>query len=220
MMRDEMTGVWTQLDEPPAPDPGGAPVTLIEGSSFVISGRSGDIRPDQPEGVFFLDTRLLSDWQLRIDGLRPEPLAVASEGPHAAAFVSRVRPDIPDGTATLLIVRRRYVGRGMREDLSIRNYGRSPVDAVAKLFCDVDFADLFEVKRGQLGSTRERTRATRARFVEYRNQRGAIGRSVRLTFSERPGWETDSASWQAWRAPPTHLWPPADRRLRYKQFRD
>jgi glycogen debranching enzyme len=200
-----MAEPWTSTGGVATPEQTGGPVTLVEGSSFCLSGRSGDIRPDLPEGLFFLDTRLLSDWQLRVNGLRPEPLAVTTEGPHAATFVSRVRPRLGDETGSLLIVRRRYVGRGMREDLAIRNYGRAAAFVVIEMSSDVDFADLFDVKGGSVGDRRERTRRVRGHDAEYRHRRGAVRRTVTLAFSEQPEWETDGAVWHA-EIPPGEAW--------------
>ncbi len=48
--------------------------------------------------------------------------------------------------STLLVVRRRYVGDGMREDITIRNTAARTVRCVLELGADADFADLFEVK--------------------------------------------------------------------------
>jgi len=49
----------------------------------------------------------------------------------------------------VLIVRRRCIGDGMREDIAIHNTARLPVVVVVvTLTADADFADLFEVKAG------------------------------------------------------------------------
>ena len=187
--------------EAAAPEMGGGPVTLVEGTSFCLSGRSGDIRPDLPEGLFFLDTRLLSDWQLRVNGLRPEPLAVTADGPESATFVSRVKPRGRSRSETLLVVRRRYVGRGMREDLTIRNHCADPMPISVVLFCEADFADLFDVKLGNGGHPDAHTRRTRDAAVEFRHRRESSRRVVTLTFSAQPTWETDAAVWHAEVAP-------------------
>jgi hypothetical protein len=54
----------------------GGAVTLIEETSFCLSDRSGDIQAGKPQGIFALDTRLLSRLELRIGGHQPEPLSV------------------------------------------------------------------------------------------------------------------------------------------------
>jgi hypothetical protein len=50
---------------------GSGTVTLVEGSSFCISSANGDIHPEHPHGVFHEDTRILSRWNLSVNGLPP-----------------------------------------------------------------------------------------------------------------------------------------------------
>ncbi|CAN5735231.1 glycogen debranching N-terminal domain-containing protein [soil metagenome] len=183
-------------EEAASPEPGSGPVTLVEGSSFCLSGRGGDIRPSLPEGLFFLDTRLLSDWQLRIDGSRPEPLAATTERPDSATFVSRFRSHGSESTGSLVVVRRRVVGRGMREDISVRNHGRTSRAVRIAMSVDVDFADLFDVKLGAEGPLSERTRTTDGQQVAFRHHRGAATRTVTLSFSEPPEWHDGEAVWR------------------------
>ena len=47
---------------------GAGTVTLVEGSSFCISSANGDIHPEHPHGVFYEDTRILSRWNLAVNG--------------------------------------------------------------------------------------------------------------------------------------------------------
>jgi glycogen debranching enzyme len=122
------------------------PATLIEGSSFCISDRGGDIMPGHPQGLFVRDTRVLSRWELTVDGQEPQPLAAEPGEPYAATFLGRVPPRAGKADSTLLVVRRRYVGDGMREDITIRNTAARTVRCTLELGVDGDFADLFEVK--------------------------------------------------------------------------
>src|SRR5215475_12978965 len=95
--------------------------TLIEGSTFCISDPGGDIQPGRPQGLFVRDTRVLSRWELTVDGKEPQPLSAQHAEPYAATFLARVPPRAGKADSTLLVVRRRYVGDGMREDITIRN---------------------------------------------------------------------------------------------------
>ena len=146
-----MTSAWTFAGESPSPGVAGGPVTLIEESSFCLSGRGGDIHLGTVQGLFVLDTRLLSSLELTIDGVAAEPLAVSAEQPFAGTFVARVRRPQQESPyeSPLLIVRRRYVGRGMRDDLTLSNHNR--YDITVRLRIDVagDFADIFAVKEGR-----------------------------------------------------------------------
>src|SRR6516225_1229629 len=96
-------------------------VTLVEGSAFCISSRSGEIEPEHPQGLFFRDTRFLSEMRLTLNGNEPEPLAATAVDPFSGVFVLRGRPADGKADSELLLFRRRYVGRGMREDLEIHN---------------------------------------------------------------------------------------------------
>ncbi|MGW0395880.1 amylo-alpha-1,6-glucosidase, partial [Streptomyces sp. NPDC003042] len=126
----------------------GAPtVTLVEGPTFCVSGTSGDMDAEWTQGLFFRDTRIISDWRLRVDDRIPQHLTVLSHTPYSTTFVSRVPPR---GSQTeLLLERRRYVGEGMREDLHLRNLGNLRISAKISLHVGADFADLFEVKESR-----------------------------------------------------------------------
>ena len=141
----------------------GTTVTLVEGSTFCISESGGDIPGGQPQGLFVQDTRVLSRWTLTFDGRPAEPLTVRHEDPYAAAFIGRLPP--PAGAAAdagLLVVRHRYIGDGMREDITIRNTARRPAQVTVTLAAAADFADLFEVKAGRAGPAAARMAAAGA----------------------------------------------------------
>ena len=52
-------------------------VSVLDGSTFVVSDRRGDIRAhaDQPHGLFYRDTRFLSRWHLSLDDQPLEALS-------------------------------------------------------------------------------------------------------------------------------------------------
>ena len=136
------SGAPVSLEQP------GGQVTIVEGSSFCLSGRAGDIRTGGSDGLFVLDVRVLSRWELRLDGHALEPLSVSVSEPFGATFVARGRPG-NKGESTSLVVRRRWVGSGMREDLELHNYSSHEVTHQVELNIASDFADLFAVKAGR-----------------------------------------------------------------------
>jgi glycogen debranching enzyme len=142
---DPVAGPWASGEAPQGLG-ASAPATLIEGSTFCISEPGGDILPGRPQGLFVRDTRVLSRWELTVDGKEPQPLSAQGGEPYAATFLARVPPRAGKADSTLLVVRRRYVGDGMREDITIRNTAARTVRCVLELGADADFADLFEVK--------------------------------------------------------------------------
>src|SRR4030081_1520308 len=129
---------------------GGGVVTLVEGPAFSISLPSGDMLPGFPHGLFFRDTRFLSELRLRVNGQWPEPLAATTLDPFSAAFVLRDQPRAGEADSRLMVFRNRYVGRGMREDITVRNYGPEPAFCALEFLIDADFADLFEVKESRI----------------------------------------------------------------------
>lgn len=125
-------------------------MTLVEGQTFCLSSRSGEMSPSQPQGLFVLDTRVISRWHLWLNGRLVESLAVAITEPFTATFVGRAHAASGSAETDLVVIRHRHVGRGMREQIAITNYGMAPAAVELDLVCDVDFADLFEVKEGRV----------------------------------------------------------------------
>lgn len=141
-----MTETFTQAGLFGPPD---GVVTLVEGdgSTFCISGRTGDLCPGAAHGLFYRDARILSTWQLRVQGTVPQPVMMLPGEPCQATFISRVR--VGDEQSELLLERTRYVADGMREELRLRNLGRRAVRTTLQIRVDADFADLFAVKEDQ-----------------------------------------------------------------------
>jgi glycogen debranching enzyme len=178
---------WTFAGEPPSLGSAGGTVTLVEGAGFCVCGRTGDIDPDQPHGLFFRDTRLLSRWQLLVDDAPPEPLATMEAEPFATTFVARAQPRAGRADSTLLVLRHRYVGDGMREDLVLRNLAAEPAACTVSLAVGADFADLFEVKE-----SRVRSRG------EHRLDAGADGLRFERTWrGDARGARVHAAGWTA-----------------------
>jgi glycogen debranching enzyme len=152
-----MTEPWSSGDLPPGQGTC-SPVTLIEGSTFCISEPGGDVVPDRSQGLFVRDTRVLSRWELTVDGIEPQPLSVQQTEPYGASFLGRMPPPTGKADSSLLVIRRRYVGDGMREDITLRNTSAKGRRFRLALAAEADFADLFEVK----GRSRPRAAATTA----------------------------------------------------------
>jgi glycogen debranching enzyme len=127
---------------------GGETVSILDGSSFVVSDRRGDIdaSPDQAHGLFYRDTRFLSQWRLTVNGRTPEVLSTDDVDYFSAQFF--LVP--PTGTIYqnpyVSVIRQRAVGEGMHEDLMVLNHGAEPVELEVRVAAGADFADLFEVK--------------------------------------------------------------------------
>jgi glycogen debranching enzyme len=139
-------GPVTQLDA------SGGVVTLVDESTFAISGAAGDIAAGAAQGLFFRDTRILSRFEVLVNGVPSEPLAAVTDDPFSSTFVSRCPPPPGRADSTLMVFRARYVGQGMREDLTIRNFADHPEHCTVEFLVETDFADLFAVKEGRVGA--------------------------------------------------------------------
>jgi glycogen debranching enzyme len=192
-----MAAPWTFAGEPPSLGAPGGTVTLVEGSAFCISARTGDIVLGAPQGLFFRDTRFLSRLEVRLDGSALEALAASSAEPFAASFVGRSRPGTGRADSTLLVSRDRYIGRGMREDLVIRNFGEEATYCNIELIVAADFASLFEVKEGRpVAEPDEHLIDVDAGALVFRYRRGATRRGMRLSFSQPATIVADHAAFE------------------------
>jgi glycogen debranching enzyme len=123
-------------------------ISILDGSTFIVSDRAGDVDagPDAPHGLFYKDTRFLSRWILTVDGSKPAVLSTDDVDYFAAQFF--LYP--PTGTIYknpyLSVTRRRYVGDGFHEDITVINHDSEPAELTLRLEAASDFADLFEVK--------------------------------------------------------------------------
>ncbi|MCU1694552.1 MAG: hypothetical protein JWR34_615, partial [Mycobacterium sp.] len=147
---ESAVGAWASGAGPPVTAETGT-VTLLEGATFCISATAGDVHRDRPHGLFVADTRILSCWRLAVDGHPVENLSTSEDPgePFHATFIGRTSPREWVADSTMLVLRSRFVGEGMREDVVLRNLGPEPVGVTVTLAADADFADLFAVKEGR-----------------------------------------------------------------------
>ena len=127
----------------------GSVVTLFEGSSFSLSDPEGDFHAHRPQGLFHRDTRVLSDWQLTVNGQAPQGLGVMPHGPDHAIFLSRMAPRAQESETRLLIERDRRLHQGMHETITVTNLSAEAVNVSLELHAAADFADVFAVKEGR-----------------------------------------------------------------------
>lgn len=124
-------------------------VTLIDGSTFCLSDRLGNIHPGTSQGMFFQDARVISRWELTLDGKQVDPLSVQSSEAFTAQFVMRKPPRPGLADSTLLVVRNRLLADALWETVTLDNLGRESTVVTIELHADADFADLFAVKEGR-----------------------------------------------------------------------
>ena len=162
-------------------------ISILDGSTFLVSSPNGDIEagPNQPHGLFYQDMRHLSKWKLTIKGIALDVLSTdAVEYYYSQHFCVP-----PTGTIyknpTLSIVRRRFVGDGFVEDLTVLNHGTEAEEVELRLEIGSDFADLFEVKDA-LKKKGEYYNAIRDRHLVLGYKRDDFVRETLMSSTVRP----------------------------------
>src|ERR1700730_4598713 len=129
-------------------------IAIHQGQTVLVSEQDGQISWPSEKGLYFLDTRIISNWAIYANG---EPWELLNGGPvkyHAALIFltnrSILTEDgvIPPRTVGLTISR--SISGGLHEDLDITNNGMKPVPFQLEIALRCDFADVFEVKSGRI----------------------------------------------------------------------
>ncbi len=124
-------------------------LSVLEGSTFVVGDRLGDVRADEgrEHGFFSEDTRFISRWVLRVQE-RPLELLSLHQGTHFDAQFFLTPRIGPDEQAPCSIVRHRLVDHVWMEEVTVTNHLHVASRLRVALEVDTDFADLFEIKDG------------------------------------------------------------------------
>ena len=109
-------------------------LSVLDGSTFVVGDRLGDIRADddREHGFFSEDTRFISRWALRV-GATPLELLSLNQSAHFDAQFFLTPTVGPDEEAPCSIVRHRLVDDVWMEEVTVTNHlhetRHSPSDA-------------------------------------------------------------------------------------------
>jgi hypothetical protein len=160
-------------------------LSVLDGSTFVLSDRRGDLLPGdgREHGFFSDDTRFVSQWALRVDDTPLDLLGLDQDAHFAAS--GRTAPRVAtDDAAPCSVMRRRCVDRVWLEEITIVSHRLVASDMLVELEIDSDFADLFEVKGATVAPRPVSWRADGdALVLEYEHE--GFSRSVTIT-SSRP----------------------------------
>ncbi|MGH6878584.1 MAG: amylo-alpha-1,6-glucosidase, partial [Rhizomicrobium sp.] len=166
---------------------GSSDITLHEGYTVLASARDGQIQGGNSDGLYFLDTRLISSWTVAANGRPWTMLSGGATAPSVAHIhlinkdMRSERGDIPKNTLGLVLSRR--IAGGMHDDIDITNYATTSVRFDLELSIAGDFADIFEVKSDKV--TQRGTTTTewdvdkRSMTTRYRNK--DFSRAFRVT---------------------------------------
>ena len=173
-------------------------VKILDGNTFVVSDSNGDIEASMtdPTGLFSFDTRFLSKWVLTIDGQRLNALSVDDLQYFETRFF------LVPGTGTvyidakLSVIRRRAVGNGFHEELTIMNHDDKRVDLTVRIDAGCDFADLFEVKDALAKKGRYSARVERGRLL-LGYKRETFSRETIISATARAKVDQDGLTFRA-----------------------
>src|SRR5215468_4796405 len=129
-------------------------ITVHQGQTVLVSEVDGQINWPSEKGLYFLDTRMISNWAIYANG---EQFELLTGGPlsyyTARIFLTNKLIRTEDGSImprTLGLTISRSVGGGLHEDLDITNNSMKPIRFQLEIVIRSDFADIFEVKSGQI----------------------------------------------------------------------
>ena len=129
-------------------------LAITQGYGVLITDQDGQIPWPTDKGFYHRDTRVISSWQLFADG---EPWDLLNSG-NIAYYANRIfltnralqteTGAVAAGTLGLSISR--SIAGGVHEDLDLVNHGMAKVQFNLEIAVRSDFADLFEVKSGDI----------------------------------------------------------------------
>ncbi len=129
-------------------------IAIHQGQTVLVSEQDGQINWPSEKGLYFLDTRIVSNWAIYANGEPWELLNGGAVNYHAARIFltnkSILTEDGPIPPRTVGLTISRSIVGGMHEDLDITNNNLKPVRFQLEVALRCDFADVFEVKSGNI----------------------------------------------------------------------
>ncbi|HVU66657.1 MAG TPA: glycogen debranching N-terminal domain-containing protein [Ktedonobacteraceae bacterium] len=125
-------------------------ITISQGRTFMVTTQAGEICTSSDQGVYAIDTRFISFYQLYINRV-PLKVINSSQLTFYAARYHLTNPtirtqggDLKENGLSLTI--NRMVSEGIHEEIEILNYCGKKAAFLLELSIRSDFADIFEVK--------------------------------------------------------------------------
>lgn len=128
-----------------------SPRTTLRDASglFLVLDPDGLIEPKNKLGlgVYGNDTRILSTYTWRINGLTPASVSAEAETGYSGVFRYGNRANHGMPRQSVLMERKLVVREGrLHEQVLVTNFYRAPVELTLTLLADADFADIFHVR--------------------------------------------------------------------------
>jgi glycogen debranching enzyme len=128
-------------------------ITINRDDRVLVCQEDGSVSGES-DGFFTRDTRFISGYELRINGRRPILLGSSPIQFFSSRFEftndALVDASGPIARQSLGLRLDRTVAGGVHEDYDLVNYGARPVRLTIEVAILSDFADIFDVKKGQI----------------------------------------------------------------------
>ena len=129
-------------------------VAIHRGQTVLVTEPDGQINWPSDKGLYFFDTRVISSWAIYANGEPWDLLNGSAITQHEARFyltnrlIRTIDGVIPPRRLGLILSR--SISGGMHEDLDITNNSLRRVRFQLEIALRCDFADIFEVKSGEI----------------------------------------------------------------------
>jgi glycogen debranching enzyme len=176
----------------------------LDGSTFFVSGASGDVDGLEAHGFFHADVRHLSVWQLLIEGSPIRVLTSRSLRYYSASIFGTLGTARIGVNPPVSVQRDRIVADGVHEDIVVENNSQVEQRVVLELRFGSDFADIFDIKdrtpkKGVTGAE------VGPGYVTLWYRRDDFRRGTRISFSELCDLTVDGARFDIV-LPPRQTW--------------
>jgi glycogen debranching enzyme len=173
------------------------PRTLKHNDTFVVLDSHGDIsaRSEGTDGLFYRDTRYLSQLELLVNDAPPLELGSNLRDDNGLLAVDLTNPDVFSDQHVVLekdtvhILRTVFLWRDTAyQRFSVRNYGNQAIDVRLSILFANDFADIFEVRgthREGRGTATAQLRGNDQVLLNYHGLDDKLRRTT-LTFDPPP----------------------------------
>jgi glycogen debranching enzyme len=168
-------------------------IAIHQGQTVLVTEQDGQITWPSEKGLYFLDTRVISNWAIYANGEGWELLNGGPISYYAARIFltnqSILTADGPIPPRTLGLTISRSISGGMHEDLDITNNSMKPVRFQLEVAFRCDFADVFEVKSGRIVRRGQITTewSERRQWVRTAYSNQDFHRAVTTSVAQAPG---------------------------------
>ena len=117
------------------------------GRTVLVTDLDGGVPGEDPYGLFVDNTRVLSRFEVEVDGVAPRPISASPIGGDAYLSYAELAESKAVPTDSVYLETAHFIGEGMRSVLRLRSFARTSVRASLAIGLDADYADADEAER-------------------------------------------------------------------------